>query len=160
MSRWENSLVVSAHTSVHVVGQLLGMAAISVCVPRVSHSHALPLWETLQDKQIVLKLDFSLEFTPLFHLGLKLGTEHWAYAGANLLAAGKSFTWFASANFTKCQKWKHSQITNAAAATSPVKWVFISNLSLCVEGMDLLSLPLMASVTPVLCVPEALKNHI
>ena len=78
MSRWENSLVVSAHTSVHVVGQLLGMAAISVCVPRVSHSHALPLWETLQDKQSLLKFGLSLGFTPLFHLVLILGLEHWA----------------------------------------------------------------------------------
>ena len=146
-------LVVSAP---HVVGAAPGNGCHQCLCPRRS----LPLWETLQDKQSVLKLDFSLEFTPLFYLELKLGTEHWAYAGANLLAAGKSFTWFASASFTKCQKWKHSQISNAAAASSPVKWLFISNLFLCVEGMDLLSLPLMASVTPVLCVLEALKIHI
>ena len=146
-------LVVSAP---HVVGAAPGNGCHQCLCPRRS----LPLWETLQDKQSVLKLDFSLEFTPLFYLELKLGTEHWAYAGANLLAAGKSFTWFASASFTKCQKWKHSQISNAAAASSPVKWLLFSNLFLCVEGMDLLSLPLMASVTPVLCVLEALKIHI
>ena len=130
-----------------------------VCVPRVSHSHSLPLWETLQGKQSVLKLDLSLGFTPLFHLELILGLERWAYAGVNLLVAGQTFAWFASASFTKCQKWKHSQITNAAAS-SPVKWLFIFNLSLCVEVMDFLSLPLTASVTLVLCVLETLKNHI
>lgn len=77
---WENSLVVSAHTSVHVVGAAPGNG-LTTCVPSVSHSHSLPLWETLQDKQSLLKLDLSLGFTPLFHLELKLGTEHWAYAG-------------------------------------------------------------------------------
>ena len=159
MSRWENSLVVSAHTSVHVVGQLLGMAATGVCVPRVSHSHSLPLWETLQSKQSLLKFSLSLGFTPLFQLELILGTEHWAYAGVNLLVAGKPFAWFASGSFTKCQKWKHSQITNAAASC-PAKRLSISNHSLCVEGMDLLNLPVMASVTFALCVLEALKNHI
>ena len=105
-------------------GQLPAMAATSVYVPRVSHSHSLPLWETLQGKQSVLKLDLSLGFTSLFHLELILGTEHWAYAGVNLLVAGKSFAWFASASFTKCQKLKHSQITNAAASC-PIKWLFI-----------------------------------
>ena len=79
----------SAHTSVHVVGAAPGNAATSVCVPRVSHSHSLPLWETLQGKQSVLKLDLSLGFTPLFHLELILGLEHWAYAGVNLLVADK-----------------------------------------------------------------------
>ena len=159
MYRWEVSLVVSAHTSVHVVGQLPGMAATSVCVPRVSHSHSLPLWETLQDKQSLLEFSLSLGFTPLFQLELILGTEHWAYAGVNLLVAGQTFAWFASGSFTKRQKWKHSQITNAAASC-PAKRLSISNLSLCVEGMDSLSLPLMASVMSALCVLEALKNHI
>ena len=140
-------------------GQLPGMAATSVCVPRVSHSHSLPLWETLQGKQSLLKFGLSLGFTPLFHLQLILGLEHWTYAGVNLLVAGQTFAWFASGSCTKCQKWKHSQITNAAASC-PVKRLSISNLSLCVEGMDLLSLPLRASVTCVLCVLEALKNHI
>ena len=126
MSRWENSLVVSAHTRVHVVGQLPGMATPSVFVPRVSHSHSLPLWETLQSKQSLLKYSLSLGFTPLFHLDLILGLEHWAYAGVNLLVAGQTFAWLASGSFTKCQKWKHSQITNAAASC-PVKWLSISN---------------------------------
>ena len=45
-------------------------------------------------------------------------------------------------------------------SSCPVKWLSISNLSLCVEGMNLFSLPLMASVTSVLCVLEALNNHI
>ena len=48
MCRWENSLVVRAHTCVHVVGLGPGNAATSVCVP--SHSHSLPLWGTLQDR--------------------------------------------------------------------------------------------------------------
>ena len=140
-------------------GQLPGMAATSVCVPRVSHSHSLPLWETLQGMKSLLKFGLPLGFTPPFHLELILGLEHWAYAGVNLLVAGQTFAWFASGSFTKCQKLKHSQITNAAASC-PVKWLSISNLSLCVEGMDLLSLPLMASVTSALCVLEALKNHV
>ena len=104
------------------------MAATSVCVPRVSHSHSLPLWETLQDKQSLMKFSLSLGFTPLFHLDLILGLEHWAYAGVNLLVAGQTFVWFSSGSFTKCQKWKHSQITNAAASC-PGKWLSISNLS-------------------------------
>ena len=95
----------------------------------------------------------------LFHLDLILGLEHWACAGVNLLVAGQTFAWFASGSFTKRQKWKHSQITNAAASC-PAKRLSISNLSLCVEGMDSLSLPLMASVMSALCVLEALKNHI
>ena len=128
MCRWENSLVVCAHTCVHMVGLGSGNASTSVCVP--SHRRSLPLWETLQDKQSLLKLDFSLGFTPLFDLEIILGTEHWAYVGANLLVVGKSFAWFASASFTKCQKWKYSQITNASDRC-PVKWLFISNLSLC-----------------------------
>ena len=41
-------------------GQLPGMAATSVCVPRVNHSHSLPLWETLQGKQSLLKFGLSL----------------------------------------------------------------------------------------------------
>ena len=157
MCRWENSLVVCAHTCVHVVGLGSGNAATSVCVP--SHRHSLPLWETLQDKQSLLKLDLSLGFTPLFDLEIILATEHWAYVGANLLVVGKSFAWFASASFTKCQKWKYSQITNASDSC-PVKWLFVSNLSLCVEETDLLSLPLRAVITSALCVLEACKSRI
>ena len=159
--RWESGMcrwqVVCAHTCVHVVGLSPGNAATSVCVP--SHSHSLPLWETLQGKQSLLKLGLSLGFTPLFDLEIILGTEHWAYVGANLLVVGKTFAWFASASFTKCQKWKYSHITNAADSC-PVKLLFISNLSLCVEGTDLLSLPLRAVITSALCVLEACKDHI
>ena len=67
------------------------------CVRRVSHSHSLPLWETLQGKQSLLKFGLSLGFTPLFHLDLILGLEHLAYAGVNLLVAGQTFAWFPQA---------------------------------------------------------------
>ena len=96
MCRWENSLVVCAHTCVHVVVLGSGNAATNVCVP--SHRRSLPLWGTLQDKQSLLKLDFSLGFTPLFDLEIILGTEHRAYVGANLLVVRKSFAWSASAS--------------------------------------------------------------
>ena len=130
MYKWENSLWCLLTPVYMWQGQLPGMAATSVCVPRVSQSHSLPLWETLQGKQSVLKLDFSLGFTPLFHLELILVTEHWAYAGANLLVAGKSFAWFASGNFTKCQKWKHRLqillpallLNDSSSLTFPCMW--------------------------------------
>ena len=158
MSRWENSLVVSAHTSVHVVGQLPRMATPCLC----PQGEPQPLLASLRNSPRQAEsseIQSILGIHTLFHLDLILGLEHWAYAGVNLLVAGQTFAWFASGSFTKHQKWKHSQITNAAASC-PAKRLSISNLSLCVDGMDSLSLPLMASVMSALCVLEALKNHI
>ena len=120
------------------------MAAPSVWIPRVSHPPGF--WETLQDKQSHQKLCLPLTFTPLFHLELILGTKHWAYAGVNLAAENLS-PGLPQPVATKFQKWRHSQVKNVVASC-PVKLFFISNLSLCVEGIDFLSPNLMAQSLP------------